>query len=230
MKHTIISFLIVCVFATLYGCSDNVSDYHVNSVKMEIKRLKKESKENPYEFHVHLTSMYDSELGCINRKDRLWQDMIFKPVLYADGQIEWDASFFNYGGDVKLYNGFIYDSYVPIGSINVIQHIADLHTIWIKDRIDDEKYGGYAIVEWKTNNGLITDILMTPMAYHAYKTRSGDENLIFVQFKGVDKYLNVIFQGDHIETMVAKRFSNSIRDNLKAGGGNSGYGNYWQSF
>ena len=230
MKHTIISFLIVCVFATLYGCSDNVSDHHVNSVKMEIKRLKKESKENPYDFSVHLTSMYDSELGYINRKDRLWQDMIFKPVLYADGQIEWDASFFNYGGDVKLYNRFIYDSYVPIGSINVIQHIADLHTIWIREMIDDEKYGGYAIVEWKTNNGLITDILMTPMAYHAYKTRSGDENLIFVQFKGVDKYLNVIFEGDHIETMVVKRFSNSIRDNLEACGGNSGYGNYWQSF
>lgn len=83
MKHTIISFLIVCVFATLYGCSDNVSDYHVNSVKMEIKRLKKESKENPYDFSVHLTSMYDSELGYINRKDRLWQDNNVSP--YAVG-------------------------------------------------------------------------------------------------------------------------------------------------
>ena len=42
MKHSIISFLIVCAFATLYGCSDNVRDSQEEDVKMEIKRLKKE--------------------------------------------------------------------------------------------------------------------------------------------------------------------------------------------
>lgn len=228
MKHIVLSSFLFFLLVTLYGCSNNVSDSQDNDVKKEIKRLKKEAKENPYEFSVHMTSMYDPEMGCINRKDRLRQDIIFEPLLYTDGQISWRASFFNYGGDVRLYNGCIYDAYVPIGSINVIQHITDLHSIWFKARLDDKKYGGYAVVDWKTSNGLITDILMTPMAYYAYQTRRGDEGLIFVQFKGNDKYLNVIFCGGSVETMVTKRFSESIFDNFMAGGGNKGYGNYWQ--
>ena len=222
MKHTRIFTLLFCSIVLLSGCN---SEHGNDELKQEIARLKKESKENPYDFDVHMTSMYDSDLGCINRKDRIWQDMILRPEIGS-----FSADFYNYGGDIRLFYGFRNDCFVPLGHIQAMGHVEDMHSLSFSRIIEDEKYGLYAIVDWEVDNRILKDIYMTPMAYHAYRTRSGDENLIFVQFTGDNKLMNVIFQGDSFARIMVKYHSNDIGNGLFPGAGKSGHGQFWHQY
>ena len=89
MKRIRLFALLLCSIVILSGC---VSD---NEVKQEIARLKKESKDNPLDFTVHNTSMYDPNNGIINRKDKLFQDMILEHNIHEDGEIYYFAYFYN---------------------------------------------------------------------------------------------------------------------------------------
>lgn len=228
MKHTIISLLIFCAFAVLCGCHESGNKSLKQDVEKEISRLKKDYKEDALGYDLHLTSIYEPEGGYINRRDRVFQDFILNPRIGENG-IYYSAYFYNYGGDIKLFNGFINDSFVPaFGHIQGMTNIKDMHSLRIKETRVDDKYGSYAIVDWSAGNGMtICDIYMTPMAYHGYRTRN-DENLILVQIIGGDKYLNIIVCGDYFERIMVNQFSNAIEDGLFPGAGKSGHGQFWQ--
>jgi len=221
MKHTIL-FTLFCSIVMLSSCNSENAD---NEVTKEIARLKKEKKEDSY-YRVHETSVYDPEYGFINRKDRLWQDMFLDPGIGRNG-LSFSAYFYNYGDSIKLFNGCRNDCFIPLGHIQVMLHIDDMHSLRFNRIIEDEKYGLYAIVDWEIGNITLYDIYMTPMAYQAYRTRSGDDNLIFVQFVGDNKFMNVIFRGDYFAKEMVENHSDEISDNLFAGAENSGQGQFW---
>ncbi len=228
MKRTIHFIFMLCAFATLYGCHGGSNESLKEDVEKEIARLKKDYKEDALGYDLHLTSIYEPEEGYINRRDRLFQDFKLNPGIGENG-VCFSAYFYNYGGDIKLFNGFVNDCFVPaFGHIQGMAHIEDMHTLRIKRTRVDDKYGSYAIVDWTAGNGMtISDIYMTPMAYHGYRTRN-DENLIFVQIIGGDKYLNIIVCGDYFERIMVDHSPNAIEDGLFPGAGKSGHGQFWQ--
>lgn len=223
MKRIRLFALLLCSIVILSGC---VSD---NEVKQEIARLKKESKDNPLDFTVHNTSMYDPNNGIINRKDKLFQDMILEHNIHEDGEIYYFAYFYNYGGNIKLFNGYRGDCFVLLGYIRTMRHIKDMHSLTITEIIEDEKYGSYALVDWNTGNKTIRNVFMTPMAYYGYQTRH-DENMISVQFQGDDKYMNVIFCGNDFERIMINKFPEKIEDGTFVGAGKNGHGQFWHQY
>lgn len=204
--------------------SDNIYE---KKIKQEIARLKSEIRNDPYGFDVHITSMYDKEDGRINRKDYLWQDMILKPFISMEGDLCFQACFYNYGGDVKLSTKHRRDYFVNLGEIEYIAYIDNLNCLWIKQVFEDEKYGLYSLADWQCGNEYYGSILLTPMAYHAYLTRSGDDNLVYVRFRCEGQYLNVIFRCGAYEQVIVKYYPMSIYEGLCVGSGASTYGKFW---
>ena len=181
MKRIRLFALLLCSIVILSGC---VSD---NEVKQEIARLKKESKDNPLDFTVHNTSMYDPNNGIINRKDKLFQDMILEHNIHEDGEIYYFAYFYNYGGNIKLFNGYRGDCFVLLGYIRTMRHIKDMHSLTITEIIEDEKYGSYALVDWNTGNKSIFDmylmsrckaIIMANSTFSYWGARLGKDNIV----------------------------------------------------
>lgn len=230
MAITRINLLQLCMITILSGCRNHY--VFEQELMDEISRLRKEPKENPIDFTVHFTSVYDPYHCFINRKDRIWQDMILEHNIHEDGELYYCANFYNYGGSIKLYNGYRRDCFVLLGDIQEMRPIKDLANIVITEVINDEKYGEYALVDWKNGNslgGYSGDTFMTPMAYNAYQTKSGDDNLIFVRFLAEyeHKYMSVIFKGGDFERIVIEKYPNSIGVGLFPGAGHFDPGQFW---
>lgn len=228
MKKIIIYTLLLCSLLAFNSCNNGNKNLNQN-VKNEISRLKKEAKENPYEFDVHMTSMYNKELGFINRKDRVWQDILLEPISGVRGINYYSAYFFNYGDDIKLSNGMVYNTFVPIGKIVGMARVKDLHSLQFKMISNSEQYGEYAIVDWHIGNNVISDVFLTPLAYHAYQTRTNDECLVFVQFQSGQEYMNVIFCGNFFVCDIIEYSINYIKEGIAASSGSSGLGRFWHT-
>ena len=186
----------------LSSCSNVENETAAQEVSEEIKRLKSSLRQDPY-FDVHGTSVYDVENGCIYYRTRIWQDVkVNTDFLGGDFGC---LTFFNYGGGKEtLHDGYRRDAFVSLGNVINVSYLQNPSKLSVIEVIDDEKYGSWARVRYEDG----VDILMTPMAYRAYKTRSGDDNLIFVQIKSKDSYLNAIFRGDDFACNVI-RYSKS---------------------
>jgi hypothetical protein len=139
-------------------------------------------------------------------------------------------TFYNYGGNIKLFNGYIDDSFVQtLGQINAILAIQNINEFTIGNRNTDEKYGDWAYVNVSNGMSTLTNIFMTPLALKAYDKGERD-NFIFVNFSSDDKYMNVIFHGTNKESMIASKFQNTIISNsmgFNVNGPNTGPGIFW---
>jgi len=195
MTRNILVIVILCLFSIISGCSRGI-DSKEKELEKEIHRLKDLSRNDPLDFTVHMTSVFDTELGCINRKDRLWQDIIVETKYYSGGVDHW-FYFYNYGKDIKLFKKMRSDMFIlpliDVASIRLLNR-----DCFVIDRfVEDEKYGVCASATLIIGNRVIEDVFMTPMAYREY-AKNKIERLIFVQFEDSDdiNYRNIIFCGD----------------------------------
>lgn len=194
MTKNILVIVILCLFSIISGCSRGI-DIKEKELDKEIHRLKDLSRNEPFDFSVHTTSAYDTELGCINRKDRLWQDIIVETKYYSGGVDHW-LYFYNYGKDIKLFKKMMSDMFIlPFNDVANIELLYRDYFV-INKLVEDEKYGTSALGTYINGNRVIEDVFMTPMAYREY-AENDIEELIFVQFEDSDEisYKNIIFRG-----------------------------------
>lgn len=119
-------------------------------------------------------------------------------------------TYFNYGDDICLYNGYKNDCFVPfLGDLSFI------HVLERKDKIDlmkknhSEKYGDWALVNITMGEIFATNVFMTPLAMKAYKEGDND-GFIFAQFLGKEMYMNVLFYGGSDDCLVVSNYPQFI--------------------
>lgn len=157
-------------------------------------------------------------------------DVPFNPNNPNEMLIACRFSFFNYGGDIRLFKGVRDDVFATsIGTIAYAKCLDNQDILFITNIFNDEKYG-----EWALGNVTITgitafNVFITPLAMKAYKEKKNDA-LIFVQFFAADKFMNVLFVGDTKECLIVTKCQNDIiRDKNVFGinGLNDGPGRFW---
>lgn len=113
-----------------------------------------------------------------------------------------EFSFFNYGEDIRLFNGCNEDFFITgIGTIRYARVLKREDNIEIASKRHNEKYGDWALVNLTIGKELVADVFMTPLAMKAYKD-GDDDSYIFIQFVAKDKYMNVLFYGGPRECLV----------------------------
>ncbi|MBR0527114.1 MAG: hypothetical protein IJJ98_10515 [Prevotella sp.] len=119
-------------------------------------------------------------------------------------------SFFNYGGDIILFNGCGNDCFISgLGTIKYVYPLSEDDNITITSKEQDEKYGVWAIANLSIGIDYITDVYVTPIAMKAYN--DGDKTgLIFVQFATERRYMNVLFYGSPKLRIIARNCPNRI--------------------
>ena len=113
-------------------------------------------------------------------------------------------SFFNYGDDIRLFNGCLDDIFVTgLGKINVAYALSDNDEISVESKSNNEKYGDWGIANVRIINGKYSfvNVYMTPLSLKNYDDEK-NKNLIFVQFVQNNKYMNVIFKGGYNENII----------------------------
>lgn len=123
-------------------------------------------------------------------------------------------SFYNYGGDLRLLNGYRDDLFViGLGEISYINHLSAVN-IKIISTHKSKKYGDWAFVNIPFGNNILKNVFMTPLAMKAYKNNIRD-NFILVVFVEKDKHMSVIFYGDSNDCLIVDNFSKNIMSGVK---------------
>lgn len=76
-------------------------------------------------------------------------------------------SFFNYGDDIRLFNGCLDDIFVTgLGKINVAYALSDNDEISVESKSNNEKYGDWGIANVRIINGKYSfvNVYMTPLS------------------------------------------------------------------
>lgn len=121
-----------------------------------------------------------------------------------------EFTFFNYGGDIRLFNGCNDDCFITgIGIIRYAYVLKKEDNIEIASKIHSEKYGEWALANLTIGNEYVPDVFMTPLAMKAYKT-GDDDSFIFIQFVASNKHMNVLFYGGPRECLVVSECPNVI--------------------
>lgn len=151
---------------------------------------------------------YDQERQVIYFKEQLRQDIkgdIAVPLnINSPNHCDYacEFSFFNYGEDIRLFNGCNEDFFITgIGTIRYARVLKREDNIEIASKRHNEKYGDWALVNLTIGKELVADVFMTPLAMKAYKD-GDDDSYIFIQFVAKDKYMNVLFYGGPRECLV----------------------------
>lgn len=217
-------FIILTCFSALF-C--------VFSCKNQEKELNKEMNEllknTDPEFSTKEKAIFFKEL----RNNDIQANVDFTIDKRGAMQMGCSFSFFNYGGDISLFKGYIDDGYVnTLGTIVGSAVIEDAESIQINNRYHNDKYGDWAIVSIETGLNGINDIFLTPLALK--ELEEGDkENLILVVFADNDgqKIMKVIFHGTHVESLIIDKFVNNIVNNssgFSMSGLITGPGQFWK--
>ena len=215
-----VSFMF-CIVCTFSGCN-----------KIEKKDTEPEWVSNTY-------PEYDQERQVIYYKEELEKDIkgdIYVPLNINNNTINQDItcefSFFNYGENIRLFNGYIDDVF-----INNFGTIYYAYVVKIKDDIKinsiehNTKYGDWALVDLAIGSGFVYNVYMTPLSMKAYKNGNQD-GYIFFQFVNGNKHMNVIFYGGPEECIIVSSCPNVILPRREYGMANidgliSGPGQFW---
>lgn len=159
---------------------------------------------------------YDQERQVIYFKEQLNQDIkgnIDVPFdINNPKHVEFacEFSFYNYGGDIRLFNGCIDDCFIDgIGTISCAYALESEDDITINSKRHSEKYGDWALVSLNIKNTYINDVYMTPLSMKAHK-EGETSGYIFIQFVTKNKYMNVLFYGGPRECLVVGSCPNVI--------------------
>jgi len=118
--------------------------------------------------------------------------------------------FFNYGKDIKLYNGCEEDCFITsLGTIKYAHALKKEDNIIFIEKKHNEKYGDWALVNLNINNTLIKHVYMTPLSVCAYNNGNRD-SFIFIQFNSGNKLMNVLFIGGPTENILVNDLPNVI--------------------
>lgn len=159
---------------------------------------------------------FDQERQVIYFKEQLRQDIkgdIAVPLNinspnYLDFACQF--SFFNYGEDIRLFNGCNDDFFITgIGTINYAYVLKNEDNIEIASKSRSEKYGEWALVNLTIGDTFVKDVFMTPLSMKAYMD-GDDDSFIFLQFVASDKYMNVLFYGGPKECLIVRNRPNVI--------------------
>lgn len=173
--------------------------------------------EKETDFNEKAFPEYDSEKQVIYYKKQLNQDVKSDIIVAYDGDshtpnIACQFSFFNYGDDIRLFNGCRDDYFVTgLGEINIVHALSEDDEICIESKSDNEKYGDWGIANISILNGKYSfdNVYMTPLSLKNYNDEK-NKNLIFIQFVSNNKYMNVLFNSGPTEYIIAKYYSNTI--------------------
>lgn len=192
------------------SCDSRHSDKEYISVDLENEEWK--SKYFPE---------YDKERQIIYYKEQISQDIkgdIAVPFNSKNPSLNDFAcqfSYFNYGKDIRLYNGFYEDNFITgLGLINLVYAIENEDDIEIVSKRHSNKYGDWALVNISIGDYFVSDVFMTPLSMKAYKNRDY-YNLIFIQFITDDNYMNVLFCGGPKESIIVSNCPDVILLNSK---------------
>lgn len=159
---------------------------------------------------------YDQERQVIYFKEQLRQDIkgdIAVPLNMNSPNhfnIACQFSFFNYGEDIRLFNGCKDDYFITsIGYINIAYALEEEDNIEIVSENHSEKYGDWALVNLKIGNTFMRDVFMTPLSMKAYK-EDDNNSFIFIQFVANKKHMNVLFCGGPTEWIIVNNCPNFI--------------------
>ena len=158
---------------------------------------------------------YDQERQVIYFKEQLRQDIkgdIAVPFIDNTNEFGFacELSFFNYGEDIRLFNGCKDDCFIMgIGTIIFAYVLESEDKIEIVNKNHSEKYGDWALVNLTIGNSLVKDVFMTPLSMKAYKD-GDDDSFILLQFVASNKHMNVLFYGGPRECIIVGNCPNVI--------------------
>ena len=181
---------------------------------------------------------YDSEKQVIYYKEQLNQDVKADIISSYDFSSSMSVllcqfSFFNYGDDIRLFNGCLDDIFVTgLGKINVVYALSNNDEISVENKSKNDKYGDWGIANVRMINGKYSfdNVYITPLSLKNLDDEK-NENLIFVQFVQNNKYMNVVFKGGPKENIIVEYNSDVIQSksdfeyNIDAP--QSGPGQFW---
>lgn len=201
MKRITISLALCALFAL---CSQSCKDNKEKAFDYDAEWLK------------NTTPEFDTERQVIYYKENMKYDIKGNiAVPYSiNNTIEYkyacEFSFYNYGEDIRLFNGCNDDCFITgIGTIHYAYVLKREDKIEIASKMQNQKYGDWALVNLSIGNDYITDVFMTPLAMKAYK-EGDDDSFIFMQFVSSNKYMNVLFYGGPRECIIIANCPNVI--------------------
>lgn len=186
MRYKHFTFLgILCAFWGM-SCSEN----------------KQTASNKEFDFIKNTTTEYDSIRQIICYKEALKYDLkgeIFTQIkLDKPNEIIFACipSFFNYGEDIRLFNGFIDDVFFShLGTITGGFVLNNQVYINITEKKHNKKYGEWGYANIANGNSYVNNVFVTPLAMKAYNNKDYS-SLVFIQLCKSNKYMNVIFYGE----------------------------------
>ena len=148
--------------------------------------------------------------------------------------INYQFSFYNYGGSIKLCNAYIDDAFIQdFTDILHIQVIKPSDVISIRNTYNDEKYGDYGIANINDGQNIINDVFVTPLSLKAinHEEKSGFILVVFYA-EEIQKAMKVLFYTDRVICDLAEKYPSKILENTITGGLNlkslkNGPGRFW---
>ena len=180
-----------CLFFLLIigGCSENKK----NDNKVIVPEVNNERETEP-EFNTDHQYIVYKEVRNYDIKGEIYVPMNInnpKKIDYAC-QLE----IYNYGDDIKLYDGYIDDIFSAyLGTVNFAHSMKENDNITITRKNLNKKYGEWALADVTIQGTTVNDVFITPLAMKAYK-RGNLYELNFIQLVNGTNYLNVILVGD----------------------------------
>lgn len=225
MRNIIVSLALCVLFLTCFcSCENNKNE----ESEITMERMKKYNPE------------YDSERQVIYFKEKMEYDIkgdIAVPLnINSPKHMDFacQLSFYNYGEDIRLFNGCGDDFFIfGIGTINYAFVLKNEDQIIIESKMQNAKYGDWALISISFGNNILKDVFMTPLAMKAYKNGE-DDCFIFIQFVGKNKYMNVLFYGGPKECLLIQNFPEVIvthtEPTFNIDGPINGPGKFWHQF
>jgi len=201
MKNSIL-LLTLCMLGVFCICSCEDNKGLIS--QKDLERLKKSEPE------------FDSDLQVIYYKEEMKYDIKsdVDVLLSTNNQpylgIGCRFSFFNYGEDIRLFNGCVDDSFVTsIGVLNYVHVLDGCDEINFDVTYKNRKYGEWAISTISLSGNYLQNVFVTPLALKAYKDNIKD-SFILIQFSAANKFLNVLFYGGPKECDIIKYHPQTI--------------------
>lgn len=201
MKNSIL-LLTLCMLGVFCICSCEDNKGLIS--QKDLERLKKSEPE------------FDSDLQVIYYKEEMKYDIKsdVDVLLSTNNQpylgIGCRFSFFNYGEDIRLFNGCVDDSFVTsIGALNYVHVLDGCDEINFDVTYKNRKYGEWAISTISLSGNYLQNVFVTPLALKAYKDNIKD-SFILIQFSAANKFLNVLFYGGPKECDIIKYHPQTI--------------------
>lgn len=193
-------------------------------------------KEN--DVYERLTPEYDVEYKSIIDKELLKYDMksVIDAPLKDNGKIDFACyfKFFNYGGDITLFNGGGDGWFVCVGEIKYIEILdEDRDNVMFEGRYQNDKYGEWALADATIKGHSFKNVFVSPLAINAYNEGKTD-CFVFVQlFSGNKYFLNAIYYCSPLDNIIISYCRDRIITcpdaSLWAEGPTNGPGRFWQT-